>query len=575
MFTRGIRTALLTAISVFAVLNLYNFWHLDQASPASKKILLNNSSFLIQDSAGLSSKDAYVWKAKAIDTKQIPKTFIFRIHTKNLDYAPNDIVNISGVANKSPIPNLYNIYYPQISITGQQKNDYFYNLRHQQINRIKQIFTTPSANFINGLIFGGYNDNSKYFQNNLRILGLNHILAVSGFNLTLLVLLLRKIFPIQAKKPRFLIIIFTIWFFALLVGGGSSILRASLFLSILLLLEYIGLKPKAMMILFLLILLFAIIQPATIINDIGWQLSYAAFGGILVFDKISARFVMEKLNKAIVLSLGAYIFTVPIILFHFKQASLLSVITTVLIEPIILPLMLLGIIVLALGYIIDLSVLERSFVWTDQAINWILAKINISATHLKGMELKIEYFDLVKIAIFLSVFFGILILIKKSAGFQAMTKIFLSMLIFTYLYFIYLPMPSEHPFLVDDNFQIMINPNFEAGYLDSVGYHFSKVKPTVIIFNSKNYANQSSLKVLAKDYNIRAVLAPGFHYAIDYLGLEDKLFNIENLTVWDFKYNLPLKKSEYHLNLEEKYQIYFAGNCYQIEDDILVNCLIN
>lgn len=573
MFMRIVRTSLIIAIIIFAILSLANFWkYSQQTNLALEKITLNNIDFKIIEASGLSARDAYVWKANAINLNDIPSSTIFRIHTKNLNYASHDIIRISGIANMTPISNLYNIYYPKITIIGHQDNDYFYNLRQSQANKINHIFTPPAANFINGLVFGGYNNSSKYFQNNLRILGLNHILAVSGFNLTLIILLLRKIFPLRAKKPRFLILMFAIWFFVLLVGGSSSIFRAGLFLSILLGLDYLGLKPKPITILSLLVLIYATFYPSTIFYDIGWQLSYLAFFGILLFDKVTIKHDASKLNKAIILSLGAYLFTLPVILIHFHQTSLIGMAMTVLIEPIILPLMLLGIFLIGVGNFIDIDILKRSFVFIDQAINWILAKINWVAQNLKAMELKVENFNLEKLLIVAVVILSFVIIIKKFQSFKGLSPVFFSFLIIFYTYFIYFPMPSKFLFLEDKNFQVMINPDFEAGYLDLVGFHFSKVKPTIVIFSSKSFDLQSSLKVIAKDYNIQAVLAPGFHYAINSLDTTEKIFNVENFEVWDLQYNLPYQKSSYYLSIGENYQINFGGSCYQLNGDKFLQC---
>ena len=90
------------------------------------------------------------------------------------------------------------------------------------------------------------------------------------------------------------------------------------------------------------------------VEDVGWQLSFAAVVAILVLaarvrDGLARRGLPRGLAEATALTAAATLGTAPLIAAHFGQASLVSLPANVLAAPAVAPAMWLAMLAVALG----------------------------------------------------------------------------------------------------------------------------------------------------------------------------------------------------------------------------------
>jgi competence protein ComEC len=78
-------------------------------------------------------------------------------------------------------------------------------------------------------------------------------------------------------------------------------------------------------------------NPFLLTRDVGFQLSFLAVYGIILFLPIFLALAPKKLlfREIIGMSLAAQIFTLPILVFNFGQISLVSVVANILIVPLL------------------------------------------------------------------------------------------------------------------------------------------------------------------------------------------------------------------------------------------------
>lgn len=228
-----------------------------------------------------------------------------------------------------------------------------------------QIFTSvinsylpePHASLLNGMLFGINLRTSKAFYEELKIVGLLHIVVLSGMNITLLGSILMNVFSFIGKAKASLITILIIILFIIFVGAQAPIVRAG-FMGILTLVAFLfGRKNFVIFALFLSAIFIFVFWPSWL-KTISFQLSYGATLGIILFGQtreIQTENLAKKFTHAIMrdikLSLAAQIFTAPIIFFYFKQVSIISPISNLFISFLIGPLTLLGFITAILGKI--------------------------------------------------------------------------------------------------------------------------------------------------------------------------------------------------------------------------------
>ncbi len=235
-------------------------------------------------------------------------------------------------------------------------------------NVINYYLPEPHASLLNGILFGIPLKTSKSFYEQLKMVGLLHIVVLSGMNITFLSAITTNFTSFLGKQISLLLTILIIILFIFFVGVKAPIVRAG-FMGILTSVAIItGRKNLALYTLFLSGLFIAIFWPKWL-TTVSFQLSYAATLGIILFGgvknlpwvkkshlkkdrrKIFLRKLLYAFWKDFKPSLAAQIFTAPIIFCYFKQVSLIAPLSNVLIAGLIPPLMVFGFLTAILGKI--------------------------------------------------------------------------------------------------------------------------------------------------------------------------------------------------------------------------------
>ena len=173
--------------------------------------------------------------------------------------------------------------------------------------------------------------------------GVIHIIAISGMHLGLVYGILlfatspfKKIKYIRWLRP--VVILISLWIFSLLVGAGASVLRASIIFSFILLGELLLRKNNAYNSLAASMFCLLCFNPYYL-WDLGFQLSYAAVTGIIIFTKPIYHYwyIPHKFFRycwqLIVVTCSAQVFTIPITLYHFHQFPNLFLLTNLIVVP--------------------------------------------------------------------------------------------------------------------------------------------------------------------------------------------------------------------------------------------------
>jgi competence protein ComEC len=214
---------------------------------------------------------------------------------------------------------------------------YFYN-------KLDHSFTDAiSKEFAKTLLFGTKSNMSAPLKKAYLELGILHIIAISGMHLDILFKLLEKATTLLpstywARCMKLITLLFIVWTYTCIAHAGPSVVRASLFFSILLIGRFFYLNLFSFNTISTGIL-FVLLYNSHILSSIGLQLSYGAVIGIHFFYKPIAQLApMDNplLNIAwnnLALSIAAQLTTVPMILYYFHSSSSLSIIGNFLFVP--------------------------------------------------------------------------------------------------------------------------------------------------------------------------------------------------------------------------------------------------
>ena len=203
--------------------------------------------------------------------------------------------------------------------------------------RIDGLIPEPENKLGESYLLGMKSGLPDKLSEDLRVVGLTHIVVASGAHLSILVEIARKIF---GKLSRFSGLLFSLLFiilFMAMVGWTPSIMRAGVMAILTLVTWYVGRKiaPLRMIIM---VMAFTLIVNPLFINNVGWMLSFASYAGImLVGPGLTKYFYGEKkpgfVGSSVMVTISATIMTLPVTLHYFGAVSLISVIANLLILP--------------------------------------------------------------------------------------------------------------------------------------------------------------------------------------------------------------------------------------------------
>ncbi|MFC1788051.1 ComEC/Rec2 family competence protein [Patescibacteria group bacterium] len=281
-------------------------------------------------------------------------------------------------------------YHPQY--LDVQKSDKFsvigsvLSVKHFVVNRLALILPEPHASFVSGLLFGGSSSLSKDLSNDFSRTGTSHILAASGFNISLFsYIFLSWIIGTRLGRRKGIIVTgLLICAFVIMAGVTPAVLRAALMASLFLVAKWICRKPYLLNILLLTLSLMLFLNPQILLGDVGFQLSLVATVAVLYlaplwikkFEFIPKTFL---LRESFVGSLAAICLTLPIVLWHFGSVSLVAPLVNLIVLPLIPYIMALGLFALSVSLLsVTVATIFALPTWALSSV--ILQVINLYAS---------------------------------------------------------------------------------------------------------------------------------------------------------------------------------------------------
>lgn len=213
--------------------------------------------------------------------------------------------------------------------------------RHKLEENINKVIPEPEASLANGILFGG-NRLSKEKQAIFAQTGMTHIVAVSGYNVTIIAqyLMLIGIFLGLWRRQAFYFAFLGIILFVAMIGFPSSAVRAGVMGLLILWAIKNGRLATADNALVLAGAMMLLINPLLLRRDIGFQLSFLATLGLIKLAPFWENYLMGKLKslgfiEIVLMTISAQIFVLPIIMYNFHTFSAVSILANVLVLPIV------------------------------------------------------------------------------------------------------------------------------------------------------------------------------------------------------------------------------------------------
>lgn len=274
-----------------------------------------------------------------IDSKILINTNAFL----ELDYG--DRVDIYGVV-KEPFENedfsykkflakdeIYGVmYYPNVQIVYKNHSFLSYLLRFKdKMSDGLELIPYPNSAFLQAVLLGEKNNLPDNRLDMLRKSGIAHIVALSGFHVSILIAGLFAVLSFLPKRVNMLISSVFVVLFCVMVGSTASVIRAGIMGVLALWILHSGRNRHSVFLLLLASFFMLMWNTKILLYDIGFQFSFLGVLGICIFNSIFSRFDFFKkmpnwfgLRDIFVITISAQIMILPLSVFHFKGFSMVG-----------------------------------------------------------------------------------------------------------------------------------------------------------------------------------------------------------------------------------------------------------
>jgi len=323
---------------------------------SSEPLLKNNGiNFIV-------SPQEIVVSGKELKLKRVGKILV--ITRAHFPYKYGDIIYFKG---KLTIPrafddfnyrmflgkdDVYSIfYYPKIKIISPNPTNSFYSFIFAIKSRLRKVishnFLANQALILRAIILGDKNYLTSDLKNKLNIVGIRHIVSISGMHIVIIESILMALL-LGLGFWRNEALYFTLFFsfiFIILTGFQISAIRAWIMASFYVVSSLIGRKSNSFRFLIFTAFLMLVYNPLILRYDISFQLSFSAVAGIIYFTPLFnhwLKFIPNRrllnLRDILSMTLSAQVATFPLLIHYFGHISLIAPLTNILIIP-ILPLL--------------------------------------------------------------------------------------------------------------------------------------------------------------------------------------------------------------------------------------------
>ncbi|HVS78961.1 MAG TPA: ComEC/Rec2 family competence protein [Candidatus Saccharimonadales bacterium] len=265
-----------------------------------------------------------------------------------------DRVQVTGKLYPSRGSNQATIAYAQLSRLS-EGHSVFDDLSRRFSAGMQSALPEPMASFGLGLLVGQRNTLPADITAALTAVGLVHIVAVSGYNLTIIVRGVGRL-KLGSRYQKLAVSLGLILAFVLITGFSASIIRAALVSVLSLWAWYYGRQIKPMLLISFAAAVTAMWNPFYVWGDLSWYLSFLAFFGILVIGPIIQARLFRRaprmLTAVLLETLSAELMTLPLIMMTFSQLSVVSLAANILVVPLVPLAMLLSAVAAGAGMLI-------------------------------------------------------------------------------------------------------------------------------------------------------------------------------------------------------------------------------
>lgn len=213
-------------------------------------------------------------------------------------------------------------------------------VRNTFADAIRRVMPDPQAALGIGYLLGQKRALPADFEAALLTVGLTHVVVASGYNLTILVRVSRRLFEKISRYTSVMVSGGLVLAFIGVTGMSPSMSRAGLVAGLSLVAWYYGRTIHPAVLLVVTAAVSVLVNPSYLWGDVGWLLSFASFAGVMFLAPLlQAYFYGDKkpgiMRQVLGETFSAQLLTLPIILATFGVMSNVALLANLLVLPLV------------------------------------------------------------------------------------------------------------------------------------------------------------------------------------------------------------------------------------------------
>jgi len=235
-----------------------------------------------------------------------------------------------------------------------------YNIRQYAIECIDKYIPNQAGALVKGVLLGDESSFDFYLEQDFTVVGLAHLLVISGSHLSVFVTVSMLFLPLGINRRRFAwTVIIPMIFYMMLCGMGPSVVRAGICSGIFALSYTFKRDVTPLNSLGAAAMLVGIFWPQGAVS-MGFLLSFfSTLGAVLFYQPVESKIqntklpkILKLISKPAVLTVTAQLFITPIIVMCYGRLSIVTVLANVLVGGLIGAVMCISLIAILLSALI-------------------------------------------------------------------------------------------------------------------------------------------------------------------------------------------------------------------------------
>jgi competence protein ComEC len=259
------------------------------------------------------------------------------------EFSYGELLNLSGTIEPArSVAEKATAAFPKIEIAGKHQGfwlkERLINFKLFLVGQFNKVLARDEAALLSGITFGERAGFSNDFKSKMSLSGTTHLVALSGYNITIVVLAVGcALGYFLSRRKTFYVTVIVIILFVLMVGAEASVIRAAIMGFLALLAKEVGRIYSIRNAIALTAFAMTIADPRILIYNVGFQLSFLSLLGIVylgpalkkLFKFESEGFASWREN--LVTTAAAQFAVMPLIIRTFGQFSLTAILANALI----------------------------------------------------------------------------------------------------------------------------------------------------------------------------------------------------------------------------------------------------